>query len=288
MKRTQEQKIRSFVYAQQLPNSSTCVDHVTQVALETCQCSHLQEYLPHLLDWELNTAPHGWVIANPVHAMHLESQLDPGPTDHLPPILYGAEEQRTDALHTEGVVEYWCPLDGASAVIHDDTALAKMEHWPTIAMATGKTEKDSAKDSNDIVMEDAKPAQSNETLNTSVKSKQGPADAVMVDATEGVSTDEKITQLNDESKEDTKLDTKPISKERETNESKDSADQDKAANISEETSKDNTMQEESKESSTRTRTPRSLKYPQYLLLQAKRQRTLILKLWVKMCEARRK
>ena len=76
-------------------------------------------------------------MANPVHSLHLESQLeDSSPaSDHWkhPPILYGEEQQRTDALHTEGVVERWCPLDGYSAVIHDDTALDKMEHLPTLA-----------------------------------------------------------------------------------------------------------------------------------------------------------
>jgi hypothetical protein len=118
----------------------TAADHVTQVALETCRCIHLQEYLPHILDLELCKAvhhPRGWVVANPVHSMHLASQLEESSPNALmhakqPPILYGEEQQRTIALHTEGIVEYWCPLDGYSAVIHDDTAMEKMEHMPTL------------------------------------------------------------------------------------------------------------------------------------------------------------
>ena len=112
-------------------------DHVTQVALETCHCIHFQEYLPHMLDLELCKAkdhPRGWVVANPVHALHLESQIEDSlpASSHWkhPPLLYGEEQQRTLALSTEGIVEYWCPLDGRSAVIHDDTAVEKKEQVP--------------------------------------------------------------------------------------------------------------------------------------------------------------
>lgn len=117
----------------------TAVDHVTQVALETCRCTHLQEHLPHLLDLELCKAvhhPRGWFVANPVHSLHVQTQLEdsvPAPFHNKqPPVLYGEEQQRTMALNTEGIVEYWCPLDGYSAVIHDDTAMEKMEHMPTL------------------------------------------------------------------------------------------------------------------------------------------------------------
>jgi Ubiquitin carboxyl-terminal hydrolase/Zn-finger in ubiquitin-hydrolases and other protein len=119
----------------------TASDHVAELSLEMCRCTHLQEFLPHILDLELCRAVHskrGWVMANPVHALHLQSsqieESTPSST-HLkqqPPLLYGDEQQRTNALQTEGIVEYWCPLDGYSAVIHDDTALEKMEHWPTL------------------------------------------------------------------------------------------------------------------------------------------------------------
>ena len=117
----------------------TAKDHVTQVALERCHCVHLQEYLPHLLDLDLCKAknhPRGWVVANPVHALHLESQLE----DDSPPVsttnskqqpplplLYGEEQQRTLALSTHGVAEHWCPLDGRSAIIQEDMAIDKKE-----------------------------------------------------------------------------------------------------------------------------------------------------------------
>jgi hypothetical protein len=155
MKKDYEERIQRFLLEQQLTDVKvkgsgsekkndtaipiTAVDHVTQVALETCRCSHLQEYFPHLLDLELckaNHHPRGWVVANPVHSLHVASQLeDASPASQhwkQPPILYGEEQQRTIALNTEGIVEYWCPLDGYSAVIHDDTALEKMEHLPTV------------------------------------------------------------------------------------------------------------------------------------------------------------
>jgi hypothetical protein len=147
-------KLSKFLLEQQLPDTKGVInkdpqapastltdfmpivakDHVTQVALETCQCIHLQEYLPHLLDLDVCKAknhPRGWVVANPVHALHLESQLEdslPVSTHwKQPPLLYGEEQQRTLALSTEGVVEDWCPLDGRSAIIHDDTAIEKKE-----------------------------------------------------------------------------------------------------------------------------------------------------------------
>eukprot|EP00934_Nitzschia_sp_Nitz4_P001494 Nitzschia sp. Nitz4//scaffold96_size78090//25862//29503//NITZ4_005490-RA/size78090-augustus-gene-0.55-mRNA-1//1//CDS//3329560561//1494//frame0 len=149
-------KIRKFLLEKQLPEARvaslapdgsivspledavqvSAVNHVRQVRLETCRCTHLQEHLPHILDLELCKAvghPRGWVVANPVHSMHLESQLElSGPPSKNPPNFYGEEQQRTSALNTEGIVEHWCPLDGYSAVIHDDTAMEKMEHMPTL------------------------------------------------------------------------------------------------------------------------------------------------------------
>ena len=52
----------------------SAVDHVKQVALETCRCIHLQEHLPDILDLELCRTTHhprGWVLANPIHSMPL-------------------------------------------------------------------------------------------------------------------------------------------------------------------------------------------------------------------------
>ena len=118
------------------------VDHVTAVAQEACQCRHLAEYLPHLLDLELyktvgsSSSKGGWVVANPVHAMHLTSQMeDPSAVanngnsttsttanlglfaSRTPLLLYGEEQQRMEALSTAGVPEYWSPLDARASLL---------------------------------------------------------------------------------------------------------------------------------------------------------------------------
>jgi Ubiquitin carboxyl-terminal hydrolase/Zn-finger in ubiquitin-hydrolases and other protein len=145
-KDSNEKRIERFLLEQQFPDARvasggivpstssdgiaiTPVDQVTQITLETCRCVHLQEFLPHLLDLEMCRAvnhPRGWVIANPVHSMHVTSQLE----DDVPamgherhhhyqaPVFYGEEQQRTMTLKTSGIPEYWCPLDGYSAFIH--------------------------------------------------------------------------------------------------------------------------------------------------------------------------
>ncbi|KAG7364428.1 ubiquitin carboxyl-terminal hydrolase [Nitzschia inconspicua] len=116
------------------PSSSTriikAVDHVNQLALESCRCIHLQEYLPHLLDLQLCRStlhPRGWIMANPVHSLHLAStQLENvtpvSQRNKPPPVLYGEEQQRTEALRTRGIVEYWSPLDGFSTAMDDETS----------------------------------------------------------------------------------------------------------------------------------------------------------------------
>jgi len=108
----------------------TAVDHVTQLRLESCRCPHLEEYLPRLLDLALcrmaanqsQSQPQGWGLYNPVHALHMaasQSQSGSGSSfsetqkEPLPPtFMYGEEEQRTHALQTEGIAEYWCSFDG--------------------------------------------------------------------------------------------------------------------------------------------------------------------------------
>ena len=110
----------------------SAVDQVTQVALESCHCIHLQEYLPHILNLNLVKTKKGWDLENPIHALHVTSQLDgrrsddysasepqitftrhklSNPLQH-PPVLYGEEQQRTMAMTTDGIVDYWSPLDG--------------------------------------------------------------------------------------------------------------------------------------------------------------------------------
>ncbi|MGK3735221.1 MAG: hypothetical protein ACI90V_002061 [Bacillariaceae sp.] len=118
----------------------TAVDHVTQLRLESCRCPHLQEYLPRILDLTLcrTTAnQNNPQLSNPVHALHMiasqQSGKDPSSSfsssasstssssrttqkQRLPPtFMYGEEHQRTNALQTEGIAEYWCSFDGNSA-----------------------------------------------------------------------------------------------------------------------------------------------------------------------------
>lgn len=104
--------------------SHVVVDHVTQVGLEACRCTHLQEYLPHILNSELcRTVDNRWIIADPIHSLHLASQLDD--VQHAnswkqPPLLFGDEEQRTTVLKSQGIAEVWSPLDGYSASFQND------------------------------------------------------------------------------------------------------------------------------------------------------------------------
>eukprot|EP00980_Cylindrotheca_fusiformis_P016701 scaffold5024_cov136-Cylindrotheca_fusiformis.AAC.30 len=105
-------------------HSKLVVDHVTQVGLEACRCTHLEEYLPHILNSELcRTMDNRWIIANPIHSLHLASQLDD--VQHAnswkqPPLLFGDEEQRTTVLKSQGIAEVWSPLDGYSSSFQDD------------------------------------------------------------------------------------------------------------------------------------------------------------------------
>lgn len=97
----------------------------TTLTVEACKCKHLQKWLPHLLDLtcailpkdnkdaklEDEHKPTDWIMANPVHALHMSSQLEPdGATVFLPknqehgePALYGEEQVRAKALVTNGI-----------------------------------------------------------------------------------------------------------------------------------------------------------------------------------------
>ena len=85
------------------------------LTLEACKCKHLQKFLPHVLDLTCAIIPESgedhWIMANPVHALHMASQLEPdGATVVLPnqqshgePALYGDEQLRTKAITTIGI-----------------------------------------------------------------------------------------------------------------------------------------------------------------------------------------
>jgi hypothetical protein len=115
-------------------HSRVVVDHVTQVGLEACCCTHLQEYLPHILNSELcRTVDNRWIIANPIHSLHLASQMDD--VQHAnswkqPPLLFGDEEQRTTVLKSQGIAEVWSPLDGYSSALQDDNFVRRESSIP--------------------------------------------------------------------------------------------------------------------------------------------------------------
>ena len=116
----------------------SALDQVTQVAVESCHCIHLQEFLPHILDLNLVKTKKGWDLENPIHALHVVSQLEGRRTEDYsagdpqitfarhklttplqhPPVLFGEEQQRTMAVASDGIVGYWSPLDGRSS-LHD-------------------------------------------------------------------------------------------------------------------------------------------------------------------------
>ncbi|CAJ1930536.1 unnamed protein product [Cylindrotheca closterium] len=109
------------------------LDQVRQLNLEACRDPHLEEYLPHLLNTQLcRTVDDRWIIANPVHSLHLASQVDESQQQQphqqqqqqhswkQNPVLFGDEEQRTIVLKSKGIAETWSPLDGNSAAIEED------------------------------------------------------------------------------------------------------------------------------------------------------------------------
>jgi len=124
------------------------LDHVRQLNIEACRDPHLAEYLPHLLDSQLcRTVDDRWIIANPVHSLHLASQIDESqqqpqqkqqPQQNMQqqhswkqnPLLFGDEEQRTTVLKSKGIAETWSPLDGTSAAIEEDR-IAEPAPFPT-------------------------------------------------------------------------------------------------------------------------------------------------------------
>jgi hypothetical protein len=96
-----------------------CSPYATCLNLEACQCKHLQKWLPHVLD--LSCVPDGgsWIMANPIHALHLASHLESdGATVFLPaeqptnvePALYGEEQCRTNGIVSIGVSHVVCEL----------------------------------------------------------------------------------------------------------------------------------------------------------------------------------
>ena len=83
-------------------------------------CPHLLEFLPHALDLDFAQTEKGvWLLRNPVHALHLESQLDALELKGTksPPILYEEEQERFLALLTRGFSDTWHPYTHRTGVV---------------------------------------------------------------------------------------------------------------------------------------------------------------------------
>jgi len=125
--------MKDCILKQQLPDLKTAVKRA-DVNLETwsksgdsarhashgaCSCSHLLQFLPVnlTLDFVQNTTNAveqgaSWVLEDPVHALHLQSQLDATWLQQLKdaPVLYGEEQERTMVMLSAGLPEAYHPF----------------------------------------------------------------------------------------------------------------------------------------------------------------------------------
>ena len=116
--------MKDFVLQQQCPSAEVALKRAEASILQfersleqgsddtTCHCPHLLEYLPEQLDLTFaKSETRGRMLRNPIHAMHLASQLDPVWLQSLedPPVLYGEEQEKLEAITKEGISETWHP-----------------------------------------------------------------------------------------------------------------------------------------------------------------------------------
>lgn len=139
----------------------------TSLNLEACKCKHLQKWLPHVLD--LRCVPDGtaWIIANPVHALHLASHLESdGATVLLPaeqptsaePAIYGEEQCRTNALVSNGIIHMYCELSATDTHDEDKYVTRMLLPQPHVSAfsqqaPTGASVQGNAKVSQPVVLE---------------------------------------------------------------------------------------------------------------------------------------
>ncbi|GKZ01139.1 hypothetical protein MPSEU_001065400 [Mayamaea pseudoterrestris] len=103
---------RAEASLQEFDERSSSLSQPCSLDHASCRCPHLLEYLPHELDLSFaKSETRGWILQNPVHAMHLASQLDPTWLQSLEesPLLYGDEQERLLASTTEGIPKTWHP-----------------------------------------------------------------------------------------------------------------------------------------------------------------------------------
>lgn len=107
LKRAQESLLRQDT-ATTATNSATSISscpHDDDAA--AAACSHILEFLPLQLNLELAAAATGgWIWQHPVHALHLHSQEERW-TGREPPLLYGEEQERAQALQMRGFAGQW-------------------------------------------------------------------------------------------------------------------------------------------------------------------------------------
>jgi ubiquitin C-terminal hydrolase len=83
------------------------IDIAIAHAQDSCRCKHLQRWLPHILN--LNTLANetldSYLVENPIHALHLRSQLGTSSST-----LYGDEQKRANSLwDATGLIESYIP-----------------------------------------------------------------------------------------------------------------------------------------------------------------------------------
>lgn len=120
--------MKDFILQQQCPPvdaaqkraEASLTSSSAAITSRCCQCPHLLDVLPEELDLTFaKSETRGWILRNPVHAMHLASQLEAeqehqqqqdNKQDHQqPPLLYGDEQERSLAITTQGIPETWHP-----------------------------------------------------------------------------------------------------------------------------------------------------------------------------------
>jgi hypothetical protein len=120
--------MKSFLLKQQFPDHDKALRHAEDsleafesksnhgvpdtLVRQACACPHLREVLPDALQLDfVETSTGNFVLANPVHSLHLTAHLDAAWLKALKeePIMYGEEQERMMAVRTPGLAETFHP-----------------------------------------------------------------------------------------------------------------------------------------------------------------------------------